>query len=85
MKPVKKKKRLQLDCSDRTVARLDSILERTGASSRAEVIRRALELYGCCIALRDNGAEIVLREENGTECGLLLLEGATLGEPPQRS
>lgn len=39
------KKRLQFDFSDEAVKRLDEIVERIHASTRAEVVRRALKLY----------------------------------------
>ena len=41
----KKKERVQLDFSTEALERLDELKEKTGASTRAEVVRQALRLY----------------------------------------
>ncbi len=49
------KQRIQLDMSHRAVERLDQIKEDTDASSRAEVIRNALAVYGYLLDRRAQG------------------------------
>lgn len=83
-KPKKKvvKRRLQVDCSPRTLKLLDNIVERTEAGSEAAAVRKAIELYEHCIQHRDRGGEIFLRDAAGGEVKLVLLEGMRYS--PQR-
>ncbi len=42
---AKPKERLQFDFSDEMLKKLDYIMEKTGATSRAEAVRNALRVY----------------------------------------
>jgi metal-responsive CopG/Arc/MetJ family transcriptional regulator len=68
-----KKVRLNLDMSEATRQRLESLLSRTGADSRSEVIRRALAVYDFACAAKERGESVVLRGPGGREKELLLL------------
>ena len=43
--PEKQKERVQFDFSHEALLRLDEVKEKTGATTRAEVVRNALRLY----------------------------------------
>lgn len=50
--------RLQLDVAPPFADHLDHLVDATGAASRAEVVRRAVALYGRFLALQADGAEL---------------------------
>ncbi|MFY9493508.1 MAG: hypothetical protein WAP55_03480 [Minisyncoccia bacterium] len=50
------KTRVQFDFSERALKRLDDLIETTGASSRAEVVRHALQWYDWLVKLYEEGA-----------------------------
>ena len=52
------KLRVQLDLTDKMCALIDWLAEETGAASRAEVIRRALSLYGILCQEKQAGKRI---------------------------
>jgi hypothetical protein len=66
-----KKHRVQLDMSERSVAKIAKLRAATEASSNAEVIRRALDIYGAVI---DQEGDIFIEEKDGTRARLVLLE-----------
>ncbi len=47
--------------------RLNDLRDKIEATSHAEVIRRALQLYEALIEETENGAEVSIRSENGGE------------------
>ena len=61
------KTRLQFDFSDESLGELDALKEATGASNRAEVIRRALQMLQWTIEqVRDEDATVIV-EKNGRQ------------------
>ena len=48
-----------------SVDRLDSLKVRTEAASRAEVIRRALQLFEALVNEVDKGNEIIIKQSDG--------------------
>jgi hypothetical protein len=65
-KSAKGKSRVQFDLSKESLKKLDEIAEVVGASTRAEVIRRALFLYTEALEARSRGAEVFFHEADGT-------------------
>jgi hypothetical protein len=61
------KKRLQFDFAQPAVERLDFLVDKLNATSRAEVVRRALELLDSLLEWKNNGGEVVLKSKNGEE------------------
>ena len=59
---VEKKQRLQFDVSAKTLEALDDLRAQAGTSTRAELIRRALSLYGWVLAQQAQGKKIVLQD-----------------------
>lgn len=49
------KKRVQFDFSERALTRLDEIVSLSGANSRAEAIRHALQWYEWLVKLHEEG------------------------------
>jgi hypothetical protein len=60
------KARVQFDFSKESLDKLDEIVETVNASTRAEVIRRALTLFTEVLTAERRGAKIFLREPDGT-------------------
>ena len=54
------KQRVQLDLSEKMCELIDQLANDTGASSRAEVIRRAISLYGILCDEKNSGKRIEL-------------------------
>jgi hypothetical protein len=67
------KKRLQFDFTESAVKSLDIIVERTGAATRAEVIRRALAVFDIITHDLSSGSRLILRDKAGNERELLIL------------
>lgn len=67
------KARVQFDFSKESLDKLDEIVERVNASTRAEVIRRALTLFTEVLAAEQRGAKVLFREQDGTLIQLLPL------------
>lgn len=64
--------RVQLDMSDEATRRLDELVQRLGASSRAEAIRRALVLLDVVVTQSEKGAKVVLIDRD-TQRELIVL------------
>ena len=64
--PVQEKARVQFDFSRESLAKLDEMVSLVSASTRAEVIRRALTLYTEVLEAEKRGAKILFRESDGT-------------------
>jgi metal-responsive CopG/Arc/MetJ family transcriptional regulator len=60
------KARVQFDFSKDSLRKLDELVESTGASTRAELIRRALGLYSEVLSANRRNAKLLFREEDGT-------------------
>lgn len=58
----KRPKTLHLDLSPVVVEKLDLLVESTGALSRSEVIRSALEMLSAVQDWTSNGGSVVLRD-----------------------
>ncbi len=67
------KARVQFDFSKDSLAKLDEIVSAVNASTRAEVIRRALTLYTEVLEAEKRGAKICFREPDGTLVQILPL------------
>jgi Arc/MetJ-type ribon-helix-helix transcriptional regulator len=59
-------KRLQLQLPTSAAARLDSLVQRTEATSSAEVIRNALRLYEWAVGELEKGKNIALQDADGS-------------------
>ena len=57
------KKKMQFDFSKDAVSRLDTLVETTESSSRAEVIRKSLKLYEYVNDMVDEGYSIELSKD----------------------
>jgi len=64
--PTEEKARVQFDFSRESLEKLDEIVASVGASTRAELIRRALTLYTEVLEAEKRGAKILFREADGT-------------------
>jgi metal-responsive CopG/Arc/MetJ family transcriptional regulator len=65
-KPSSDKARVQFDFSKESLDKLDEIVNTINASTRAEVIRRALTLFTEVLAAEKRGAKILFRDSDGT-------------------
>jgi hypothetical protein len=63
---AEEKARVQFDFSQASLKKLDEIVASVNASTRAEVIRRALTLYTEVLEAEKRGAKILFRESDGT-------------------
>lgn len=70
---MSEKIRLQFDFNQEAVEKLDELKERLGASSRAEVIRRALALMDRVSTSSQAGAEITIKGPKGDQQHLVLV------------
>lgn len=61
------KRRLQFDFSPESAQRLDALVELTGASSRAEVVRRALQLFDRVVQTQLAGGSVRVMHADRTE------------------
>jgi len=66
LRSIQDKARVQFDFSKDSLAKLDEIVSAVNASTRAEVIRRALMLYTEVLEAEKRGAKICFREPDGT-------------------
>lgn len=69
----KRTQRVQFDFHPKAIARLDELVDETGATSRAEVVRRALALYDQFLTAEKSGKRAVFREEDGSEQAILIV------------
>jgi len=60
------KRRVQLDLSAKMCSLIDRLVERMDASSRAEVVRRAVSVYAVLLDEHDDGKRV---EVNDTKTG----------------
>lgn len=61
------KRRVQLDFASSFIATIDRIQERTGISSRAEVVRQAFKFYAWLIEQLDAGCTLQIKKDNETK------------------
>lgn len=59
--------RVQFEMPDQSYRRMLALKDKIEASSHAEVIRRALQLYEAVIEEAENGSEISIRSEKDGE------------------
>lgn len=71
--PTEEKARVQFDFSRESLEKLDEIVANVNASTRAELIRRALTLYTEVLEANKRGAKIFFRESDGTLVQLMPL------------
>jgi metal-responsive CopG/Arc/MetJ family transcriptional regulator len=62
----KDKTRVQFDFSNDSLKRLDKLVIKTGATTRAELIRKALALYSEVLDAEERSAKFMFRESDGT-------------------
>jgi metal-responsive CopG/Arc/MetJ family transcriptional regulator len=67
------KVRLNLELAEEVVLRLDELARLSGSTNRTEVIRRALSMYDVLLTKSVRGAELLIRESDGTERSVLLI------------
>jgi metal-responsive CopG/Arc/MetJ family transcriptional regulator len=72
-KTAPEKARVQFDFNKESLDKLDEIVAAVNASTRAEVIRRALTLFTEVMAAEKRGAKVLLREKDGTMIQLMPL------------
>jgi hypothetical protein len=70
---VRDKARVQFDFSKQSLDKLDEIVSTLNASTRAEVIRRALTLYTEVLEAEKKGAKLFFREPDGSMVQVLPL------------
>ncbi len=63
-KVTTEKARVQFDFSKESLDKLDELVESVNASTRAEVIRRALTVFTEILAAEKRGAKILVREKD---------------------
>ena len=73
MKSDAAKKRVQFDFTPKALDRLDLLGERINATTRAEVVRRALELLDVVSDGATKGHSIIVRTPDGREKELVLI------------
>ena len=66
------RRRLQFDFSQDATERLDDMVELTGASSRAEVVRRALSLLDHVLASELKGGALMMEWPDGRRDRLII-------------
>ena len=66
MDELPQKKRIQFDFDVEALEKLDRVVDSTDATTRAEVIRRALSLYIKFVDSAQSGATLCLEESDGT-------------------
>lgn len=57
-------KRVQFDFREDAVSDLDTLVERTRATSRAEVVRRALDVYRNLLDAAEAGEPVIFRGQH---------------------
>lgn len=62
-----KKRRLQFDFSGEAVTHLDELVKDLNATSRAEVVRRALSLLSRVTVHINDGGAVILRSKDGSQ------------------
>ena len=62
---VQKKNRVQLDFAPRSMERLNTLKLKTEASSYAEVVKHALQLYEALIEETESGKQFLTRDKDG--------------------
>lgn len=72
-KLTSEKARVQFDFNKESLDKLDEMVEAVNASTRAEVIRRALTLFTEVMAAEKRGAKVLFREKDGTMIQLMQL------------
>jgi hypothetical protein len=65
--------RLQFDFLPDAVKELDALVACVRAASRAEVLRRSLDLFKLVVLSVSNGTEVILRKKDGTESKILIV------------
>jgi len=70
---TEKRIRLSLDVPEKVRTKIEELAEASGATSGAEVIRRALSLYSLALEHASEGGRIVFRNPDGNEEVLRLL------------
>jgi hypothetical protein len=70
---TEKRIRLTLDIPAKVRTKIDELAETSGATSGAEVIRRALSLYSLALEHTAEGGRLVFRNREGAEEVLRLL------------
>lgn len=73
MNRAERPKRLNLEVVGQAGEHLDSLKSDTGATSFAEVIRRALSLYRLIVDMRRDGGRLIVRKPDGTETEVVFL------------
>jgi alanyl-tRNA synthetase len=67
------KARIQFDFSKESINKLDEIVETVNASTRAEVIRKALTLFTQILEADQRGAQFMFKEKDGSYVRILPL------------
>lgn len=66
------KVRVQFDFSTKSLAKLDELVKETNATTRAEVIRRALAIFTACLEAGKRGGSLCFREKGGETREIML-------------
>ena len=76
--------RVAFDLSQEHVAQMDRLVSEAGMSSRAELLRACLRVYGYFLSQERDGKEVVVRKPGGPETSVqfLHLPVATLHNNP---
>lgn len=70
-----KKRRMQFDFTEDAYRRLEKLTKVSGASSKAELVRRALAMYDRAAQCMKEGGKLVIVTSDGEQKELLFVEG----------
>jgi hypothetical protein len=68
-----KKKRLQFDVSEETLADIDGLKTEVGVRTRASLLREALKVYGTILRKQQDGFDVVFKKDGESQTLLLIL------------
>lgn len=66
-RPKRKTRRVSFDFTAETHARFEDLMDRAQASSKAEIVRRSVELFSVIQQEQADGAQVIIRRKDGTE------------------
>lgn len=66
-------KRLNLELSEQTRSKLESLVARSDSGTLTTAVKRALTLYDLVLTHQQNGGEVILRDAAGNEQRLVIL------------
>ena len=65
-------KRIQFEFHTNSVARLDSLVDKTESANRTEVVKKALQMYEFVLNEVENGKKFILKDDQDDSESLIL-------------